>query len=69
MEALRKCLELLEQGADVVLVTVLAATPGTPGKEGFKLVLAEDGRSFGTVGGGALEHRAEADARELLAAK
>jgi len=69
MEALRKCLELLEQGADVVLVTVLAASPGTPGKEGFKLVLAEDGRSFGTVGGGALEHRAEADARSLLAAK
>ena len=69
MEALRKCLEALEAGRDVVLVTVLVAGAGTPGKEGFKLVVADDGFTFGTVGGGALEHRALADAREALAAR
>ena len=69
MEALRKCLESLEAGRDVVLVTVLAAGAGTPGKEGFKLVVADDGFTFGTVGGGALEHQALADAREALAAR
>jgi len=69
MEALRKCLETLEAGRDVVLVTVLAAGPGTPGKEGFKMVLADDGVPYGTVGGGALEHRALEDARQALAAR
>jgi xanthine dehydrogenase accessory factor len=67
MEALRKCLEALEAGHDVVLVTVLAAGAGTPGKEGFKLLLSDDGSTYGTVGGGALEHRALADARRALA--
>jgi xanthine dehydrogenase accessory factor len=69
MEALRKCLEALEAGRDVVLVTVLAAGAGTPGKEGFKLVLTDDGSTHGTVGGGALEHRALADARQALASR
>jgi xanthine dehydrogenase accessory factor len=69
MEALRKCLQALEAGHDVVLVTVIAAGPGTPGKEGFKLLLSDDGSTFGTVGGGALEHRALADARQALAAR
>jgi xanthine dehydrogenase accessory factor len=50
-----------------VLVTVLAAGTGTPGKEGFKLLLSDDGSTFGTVGGGALEHKAIADARQALA--
>jgi xanthine dehydrogenase accessory factor len=66
METLRRCLQFLEEGCDVLLITVLQASQGTPGKEGFKLALASDGRLSGTVGGGALEHRALADARELL---
>jgi xanthine dehydrogenase accessory factor len=69
MDALRKCLEALEAGHDVVLITVLAAGAGTPGKEGFKLLLSDDGSTFGTVGGGALEHRALQDARQALAAR
>jgi xanthine dehydrogenase accessory factor len=69
MEALRKALEALDAGRDVVLVTVLAAGAGTPGKEGFKLVLTDDGATHGTVGGGALEHRALADARQVLASR
>jgi xanthine dehydrogenase accessory factor len=66
METLRRCLQFLEEGCDVLLITVLQASRGTPGKEGFKLALASDGRRTGTVGGGALEHRALADAQELL---
>jgi xanthine dehydrogenase accessory factor len=69
MEALRRCLQLLEAGRDVVLMTVLAAGAGTPGKEGFKMVLADDDSTFGTVGGGALEHRAIQDARQALTAR
>ncbi len=66
MDALRSCLQFLEEGSDVLLITVLKASAGTPGKEGFKLALSSDGRRSGTVGGGALEHRALADAAELL---
>jgi xanthine dehydrogenase accessory factor len=66
MDTLRSCLQFLEEGCDVLLITVLKASSGTPGKEGFKLALASDGRRYGTVGGGALEHRALADAGELL---
>jgi xanthine dehydrogenase accessory factor len=69
MEALRKCLELLDAGRDLVLVTVMAAGAGTPGKEGFKMVVADDGSTFGTVGGGALEHRALQDARQALSGR
>jgi xanthine dehydrogenase accessory factor len=67
MEALRKCLEALEAGHDVVLVTVLAAGAGTPGKEGFKLLLSDDGSTCGTVGGGALAGRRNALATYELA--
>ncbi len=58
--------ELLERGIDLVLVTVLKASPGTPGKEGFKLILTEEGELSGTVGGGALEKRAIDEAKEVM---
>lgn len=66
---IRQCSELLEAGRDVVMVTVIRATAGTPGKEGFKLLLTADGRQRGTVGGGALEHRAIEDAQGLFATR
>jgi xanthine dehydrogenase accessory factor len=66
---IRLCGELLEGGTDLVMVTVIRATPGTPGKEGFKLLLTGDGRQHGTVGGGAIEHRAVQEARQLLSSR
>ena len=54
MDALRSCLQFLEDGCDVLLITVLKASAGTPGKEGFKLALSSDGRRSGTVGGAAV---------------
>lgn len=58
--------ELLERGIDLVVVTVLKASAGTPGKEGFKMILTEEGELSGTVGGGALEKRAIDEAREVM---
>jgi len=66
---IRLCADLLEAGADVVMITVLKASAGTPGKEGFKLLVTDDGRLHGTIGGGALEHRAVAEARQLFASR
>ena len=66
MNIYRKCIDLLDAGRNVVQVTVVKATRGTPGKEGFKLLLSDDGKLHGTVGGGALEHRAIEEAKQVL---
>jgi xanthine dehydrogenase accessory factor len=66
MDILKTCSSLIEQGIDVVLVTVVKASSGTPGKEGFKMILTDQDELFGTVGGGAIEHRAVEDGKEVL---
>ena len=66
MEILKQCTTLLEQGSDIVLVTVVRAGSGTPGKEGFKMILTDRHELYGTVGGGAVEHRAVQEAEEVL---
>jgi xanthine dehydrogenase accessory factor len=66
MDILKQCSGLLEQGTDIVLVTVVKASSGTPGKEGFKMILTDRGELFGTVGGGAIEHRAVEDGKDVL---
>ena len=66
MSIFGKCEEILASGRDAALATVVEASSGTPGKQGFKLVLAGDGEISGTVGGGALENRVIEEAREVL---
>jgi xanthine dehydrogenase accessory factor len=66
MEILKTCNKLVEEGRNLVLVTVAKAGRGTPGKEGFKMILTDRGQLFGTVGGGAIEHRAVEHAGEIL---
>jgi xanthine dehydrogenase accessory factor len=68
MEILKTCVRLLEEGTNLVLVTVVRTGSGTPGKEGFKMIVTHQGPQFGTVGGGAIEHRAVEDARDVLRA-
>lgn len=41
-------------------------TRGSPGTAGAKLLVAESGELFGTIGGGAMEHRLVDQARALL---
>jgi len=69
MEILRHCSELLEGGTNLTLVTIVKASSGTPGKEGFKMILTDQNQLFGTVGGGAIEHQAVQDAKEVLSAR
>ncbi len=66
MNIYRKCIELLESGMNVVQITVVKSSRGTPGKPGFKLLLTDNNETYGTVGGGALEHRAIEEAGKVL---
>jgi len=55
------------EGRRLVLLTVVESRGFTPRKPGTHMLLGEDGATVGTIGGGAIEHQALADAAELLA--
>ena len=57
----------LSAGNDVVLVTVTAATGATPRGAGARMLVNKNGRLCGTIGGGAVEHRAIQIAQTVLA--
>ena len=65
-EWLEKLQELSLKKRDVMLVIVASRQGSTPGALGAKMLVAEKGRVFGTIGGGALEYRCESRAMELL---
>ena len=56
----------LERGGRVFVACVAEHSRGSPGTAGAKLLVAEGGGLFGTVGGGMMEHRLVEQARELL---
>lgn len=64
---LEKLRELAENKTSVMLVVIGEREGSTPGAQGAKMLVTEEGRIFGTIGGGALEYRCEARAVELLA--
>lgn len=51
---------------DLVLVTVTAASGATPRGAGARMLVNENGRLCGTIGGGAVEHRAVEIAQTVL---
>lgn len=55
----------LEQGEPVALVSILATEGSTPRGAGTRMLVGHD-RAEGSIGGGALEHQAMAQARALL---
>lgn len=56
----------LGSGSRVFVACVAAHTRGSPGTTGAKLLVADSGELFGTIGGGAMEHRMVDQARALL---
>ena len=56
----------LERGERVFVACVAEHNRGSPGTAGAKLLVAEAGDLFGTVGGGMMEHRLVEQARTLL---
>lgn len=53
-------------GEALVLVTITAATGATPRGIGARMLVGRTGRLCGTIGGGAVEHRAEQMALRVL---
>lgn len=47
---------LAREKGPLVLAVVLNKTGSSPGKKGCRLLVAENGRTYGTIGGGAVEH-------------
>ncbi len=59
----------LSQNLKVMLLTVIDREGSSPGKQGFKMAVASDGRFTGSIGGGVMEHRLVEQARRKLAQK
>ncbi|MBC7885497.1 MAG: XdhC family protein [Saprospiraceae bacterium] len=50
----------------VILMVVIQSEGSSPGRQGFKMAVAEDGSFFGTIGGGIMEHKLVEMAKDLL---
>ena len=59
----------LEQGEDLVLVTVIASSGATPRGAGARMLVGREGRLCGTIGGGAVEYRSQQIAWQVLREK
>ncbi len=61
--------EKLSAGQDMVMVSVIAVSGSTPRGAGARMLVTEDGRLCGTIGGGAVEYRSEQIAAQVLKEK
>lgn len=66
MEFWQTVLDQLKSGKRVYLLTVIAHSGSTPGRTGFKMLVAEDGFISGSIGGGVMEFRLVEEAKALL---
>lgn len=67
MNSLIDALQLyMEEEREVVLLTIYGRTGSAPRGAGAHMVVGEEGRIFGTIGGGAIEYEAEQQAIKLL---
>ena len=56
----------LQRGEAAALVTIIAASGSTPQRVGAKMLVYEDGRTVGTIGGGCYENDAAGKARDAV---
>ncbi len=59
-------LSKLQDTQNVYLLTVIENIGSSPGRKGFKMLIAEDGFIFGSVGGGVMEFSLVEEAKKLL---
>lgn len=65
-DVLNRAAALLADNRKFALVHLIKVKGSSPGKSGFKLLVAEDGEMVGTIGGGDAERQMVAQAREAL---
>lgn len=63
---LQKLTELKQRGESCALVTIVENRGSSPREAGAKMVVLPDGKFFGTIGGGNLEHQVLSDAQACL---
>ncbi len=67
-ELLYKALEAVQKGQNYAFATIVEATlKGTPRKTGAKMIVFDDGSSWGTIGGGRNEKAAIAECLKAIA--
>lgn len=59
----------ISKGENVVLVTIIAHSGSTPRGAGARMMVRESGQIAGTIGGGAIEYKAQQLAAEVLKEK
>jgi len=67
MDIYGKIVELKKENRSFVTVSVVKSTGSTPGKAGFKMVVDHEGKTYGKVGGGAIEMEAIQESKRLMA--
>ena len=65
-EAILILAEAMQQKQAAVLATVVEVSGASPAKIGAQIVLLQDGRTVGTVGGGKLESSILDDAKKAI---
>ncbi|MBR2894649.1 MAG: XdhC family protein [Oscillospiraceae bacterium] len=63
LKMMREC---LLGGEELALVTVTAASGAVPRGAGARMLMSRRGRLYGTIGGGAVEYRAQQIAQEVI---
>lgn len=64
-----KLLYMMEKNLGTMLVTIIADQGSAPRGAGSQMLVGSEGRILGTIGGGAVEGKADAMARQLLQQK
>ncbi len=59
-------LDKLQDNQKVYILTVIENFGSSPGRKGFKMLIAQDGFIFGSVGGGVMEFSLVEEAQQLL---
>ncbi len=67
LELLRFIETHLQHDQGVVLLVVVQSSGSSPGRQGFKMAVAENGTLFGSIGGGLMEVNLVETAKEFLA--
>lgn len=66
MEIWKQILSKLEEDKRVILLLVCSHSGSSPGKQGFKMIVSDDGELFGSIGGGRTEFQMVEMARSLF---
>jgi xanthine dehydrogenase accessory factor len=61
--------KLQQEQQSVYLLTVIENSGSSPGRKGFKMLVAQDGFIFGSIGGGIMEFTLVEEIKELLTLK